>query len=189
MPSSLLISAARMCASTQLSSFLKQSFSSFKAAGVSLKSHLALARRTFASVKAEFYFVTFSRSLIAFIRCFGAPAEVIFGFEPQWIRYSCAICIKKSALNLIWNSKLFADYLAYCICKLRAASKHEIAPDLLPLTRHSIMASRKQCSAILAPPSRLSLTNSSCWRASSNISCLILQKIMPYRGRLKLVSS
>jgi hypothetical protein len=41
----------------------------------------------------------------------------------------------------------------------------------------------------LAPPSRLSLTNSSCWRASSNISCLILQKIMPYRGRLKLVSS
>lgn len=126
---------------------------------------------------------------MALIKCFGGPAEVIFGFDPQCTRYSIAICIRKSAFNFMQNSRLLVDCLVCWIWKLSALSKHEMAPDLLPLTRHSIIASKKQCSANLVPPARFSVTNSSCCMASSNISCLMRQQIIPQRGSGQLLSS
>ena len=101
LPASLLMSAARTWASTTVPSFYRQSLISLSAPGVSLKSQRALASSTWAWVKPAFYFVTFSRSLMALTRCFGGPAEVIFGFAPQWTRYSWASSMRKSALSLI----------------------------------------------------------------------------------------
>ena len=82
-PASLFISAAIIWASTVAGSFLRQSYNSLRAPGVSLLNHLAFASSTCASESAEFCFVTFSKSLIALIKCFGAPALVIFGLTPQ----------------------------------------------------------------------------------------------------------
>lgn len=101
LPSSQLIWADRICASIIVGSFYRQLCNSFNAALVLLDSHFALAKSNYASVKPQFYLVTFSNNFIAFIKCFGGCYIYGLGLEPQWTKYSCASYIKKSALSLI----------------------------------------------------------------------------------------
>jgi len=100
-PDSQLISAARTWASTIVGSFYRQLYSSLRAELVSLANHLALAKSSWASVRPQFYLVTFSSNLIAFMRCLGGCEFAGMGFDPQCTRYSWANSIKKSALSLM----------------------------------------------------------------------------------------